>query len=345
MAKIFQTVVKRTTVIIPPSGDTVVNERVTYDRPEVVPNQTARDAIRPVVSEAVPPQQEAVVAALLARAEETSPTPEETIRTTVASTERETVPGQTEAQAVITRTSETVQTISDAIRLMMTTGEAVPEQTETVRITPIVMAFEAVPLLTENVTAAIIEQDNAVPPPVVTEPINASLTGYANAVVSNATWVNPNNGLGNTTGTAATLTATASGVAGTTNNTATGTVVYGFQDVNLGDLTITNVTVNVENQGATAGVAIAQPTSNVQFQYSLNNGSTWTNIFVLNTPATAKGIRTLNITGVVGQDQTLLSALQIRATGSITSGTGLGVSNTVSFFRSWMTVTANKTYT
>lgn len=67
-------------IIIGGGGDFVVNERLTYDRPEVVPAQTAKDTIIPRASETVRAQQEFVIAALLARAEETSPTPIETIR-------------------------------------------------------------------------------------------------------------------------------------------------------------------------------------------------------------------------------------------------------------------------
>jgi hypothetical protein len=343
MPKIFQTVVKRTTVIIPPSGDTVVNERITYDRPEVVPNQAVRDALKTAASESVPAQQEFVIAALLARAEETSPTPEETIRSTVRPMISEVVPGQTDTQMLALRASETLPPISEAHQIRLVTQEAVPEQTETIRITPTVMVFEAVPLIRENVAAAIIEQDNFVNAPVVTEPITATLTGYANAVVANTTWANPNNALGNTTGTAATLSAASSGLAGTTNNTSTGALTLGFLDVNLGDLVISSVTLQVENQGATAGVAIAQPTTNIAYQYSLD-GTNFTTFFTHNTPALAKGIRTVDVTALVGQDQAKLSALQIRATGSVTSGTGLGATNTASFFRAWMVVNAARTY-
>lgn len=174
--------------------------------------------------------------------------------------------------------------------------------------------------------------------------VEVTLNGYANQNVQTTTWTNPANALNDTTNTSASLTATASGLAGTTNNTATGILSVGFRDVNLGDLTITSVTLQVENSGAGAGVAVAQPTANIQYQYSLNNGSTWTTFFTHNTPALAKGIRTVDITGIIGQDQSLLSALQIRATGSVTSGTGLGAAYTASFFRAWMTVLANRTY-
>jgi hypothetical protein len=328
---------------VAPSGDVVTRERLQYDRPEVVPSQTVRDALATRASESVRAQREFVIAALLARAEETNPTPVETIRSNVRATELAVVPIQTDTQMIALRASETLPTIGERHSLTLNAAEGVSEQIETIRITPVVMAFEAVPLIAENIAAAIIEQGNTLPTITVTEPVEANLTGYANAVVANTSWTNPNNSLGNTTGTAATLAAASSGVAGTTNNTTTGSLTLGFQDVRLGDLTISNVDLFVENQGATAGVAIAQPTTNVQWQYSLD-GTTFTTFYTMTTPATAKGIRTIDITALVGQDNAKLSALQIRATGSVTSGTGLGATNTVSFFRAWMVVNAARTY-
>jgi hypothetical protein len=326
-----------------PSGDFVVNERLQYDLPEKVPAQVLRNVLAVRSNESVPPQIEEVIAALLVRAEETSPTPVETIRTTVRPMISELVPGQADRNAVAIRANETVTTLTDKNSLDVTTGEAVPAQTEVVRIDVRANALESVQTITDNNSAAVIEQDNTVPTQIVVEPVSVNLTGYANAVVANTTWANPNNALGNTTGTAATLTATASGLAGTTNNTATGSITLGFQDVRLGDLIISNVDLFVENQGATAGVAIAQPTTNIAYQYSLD-GTNFTTFFTHNTPALAKGIRTIDVTALVGQDNAKLSALQIRATGSVTSGTGLGAANTASFFRAWLVVNAARTY-
>lgn len=332
------------TVVGGGGGDTVTRERMTYDRPEVVPGQTVRDVLAVRPTEAVPPQIEEVIAALLVRAEEINPAQIETIRTTVRPMIAELVPGQADRLALATQSNEILPEIRDTIQaLLFATPEQVPEQIETVRIDVRANAMESVPAITEGLAAAVIEQDNTVPMQIVVEPITANLTGYANAVVASTGWTNPNNSLGNTTGTAATLAATASGLAGTTNNTVTGTITLGFQDVRLGDLTISNVNLFVETQGATAGVAIAQPTTSIQYQYSLD-GTTFTTFYTHNTPATAKGIRTIDITALVGQDNAKLSALQIRATGTVTSGTGLGAGNTASFFRAWMVVNASRTY-
>lgn len=326
-------------------GSTVEREALRYDRPEVVPQQINQNQIALRANESFPALTEDVIAAILAQAPEDNPIPVETIQTTVRPMIFEAVPSQADMQQVALRANEVLPTIVDQAALIaIPTGENTPTPDEVVRITAGVNAMETLPALTENIQAAIIEQDNFLADLATSEPINVTLNGYANQNVATTTWTNPANALGNTTGTASTLTATASGLAGTTNNTATGAITLGFRDVNLGDMTITSVVLSVENQGATAGVAIAQPTTNVQWQYSLNNGGSFTTFYTMTTPATAKGIRTVDITAIVGQDQSLLSALQIRATGTITSGTGLGAANTVSFFRAWMTVLANRTY-
>lgn len=401
MAKYFPITKTRTIVVEVPVGDTgeVNRETIRYDLPEIVQQQTVRDAIITAASEQLGNLTEEVVAALLARAEEEVPLIMDLPILTVAPVP-DFVPNQIDSQQLIAQRSEEVPTINDDIEaLIAVLNEVAPVQEEVVRITAGVNANETVPDLQEDVAAAIVVSPELVPTvddmlqleltvaeisdapiedvnivvtatasetlpdlddqteaaivvreetvPSQTEEIiiNATLNGYANQNVSNTGWTNQANILGNTTNTSASLTATSSGLLGTTNNTTNGTTVLGFRDVNLGDLTITSVTLQVENSGAGAGVAIQQPTANIQYQYSLNNGSTWTTFYTHNTATLAKGVRTVDITGIVGQDQSLLSALQIRATGSVTSGTGVGAAYTASFFRAWMTVLANRTYT
>lgn len=348
MAKYFPITKTRTIVVEVPVGDTgeVNRETIRYDLPEIVQPQTVRDAIITAASEQLNNLTEEVVAALLARAEEVVPDQVEVIRISVGANANESVPALDEdtAAAILVQT-EVVPTILDNLYLRLSTDESVLTPIEDVKVIATATANESIPTLEDQTEAAIVVRNEDVPSQTEQIIIEAALNGYANQNVQTTTWTNPANALGNTTGTSASLTATASGLAGTTNNTATGILALGFRDVNLGDLTITSVVLNVENSGAGAGVAIAQPTANIQYQYSLNNGSTWTTFYTHNTPALAKGIRSVDITNIVGQDQSLLSALQIRATGSVTSGTGLGVSYTASFFRAWMVVSANRTYT
>lgn len=330
----------------PVSTGEVNREQVRYDLPEIVPNQTAKDSLIPFVSESIPALTEEVVAALLARAEEVVPDQTEVIRISVGANANESVPALDEdtAAAILVQT-EFVPTILDNLYLRLSTDESVLTPIEDAKVTATATANESIPTLEDQIEAAIVVISENVPTQTEEIVIQTSLNGYANQNVQTTTWTNPANALGNTTGTSASLTATASGLAGTTNNTATGILALGFRDVNLGDLTITSVVLNVENSGAVAGVPIAQPTVNIDYQYSLNNGSSWNTFYTHNTTALAKGIRSVDITSIVGQDQSLLSALQIRATGSVTSGTGLGVSYTASFFRAWMVVSANRTYT
>lgn len=434
----------------PAVGGEVVNEKLTYDLPEIFPRGIPLNSLILYVSEGFPPLTEEVVAALLAKAEETLNTVVDYPTIEVAPIS-DIVPDQLEAvsiiptsneflglvnddiEAVIMVLDETVEEVNDTITLVVAPiNTTVPDQVdtlaietnsleinkkaidtlslttavsdvnfkpvETIRITADITAAEILSDLQEDVAATIVVSPDLTPlgedtitvatvvsevAEVITDDINitatvtaseilaelqedtaaaivvgseivpqgtdlivleASLNGYANAVASNTGFTNPNNALGNTTNTAATLTATSSGLVGTTNNTTNGTIQLDFQDVNLGDLTISSVNLFVETQHANAGVPITQPTTTLQYQYSTNNGGSYTT-FYTQTANTGKAIRTIDITAIVGQNQTLLSQLRIRATGNVTSGTGLGAGSTASFFRAWMVVEAQRSYT
>lgn len=383
-----------------PVGDVgeVTREKITYDLPELVPARVVRDALLTAAKEQLGPLAEEVVAALLAKAEETPLAPMDPT-TLVLSVTPDLVPRPTSAEAVATNAAETVRAIMDQVQAMLLVlGETSPTPIETVRTTVGGNAMDVVGVLLDTVAGAIVTGAEAVPArvdsqslsvatgdavlspvelatataaatalellpaldeslmatilvlgegPLIegdTATLTVALAGYANQNVATTTWTNPANALGDTTGTSASLTATASGLLGRTNNTATGAMSLGFRDVNLGDMDITSVSFNVEVSGATAGVPLTQPTVNIQYQYSLNNGSTWTTFYTHTVVALTKSVQSIDATAVVGQNQALLSALQIRATGSVTSGTGRGAGYTASFYRAWMAVQANKVY-
>lgn len=174
------------------------------------------------------------------------------------------------------------------------------------------------------------------------ETVIISLNGYANSVASNSGFTNPDNSLGNTTGNGALLTATSSGLLGTTNNTTNGTIVLDFRDINLGDIDITSAILSVENDHVNAGVPITQPTCSLIFAYS-TDGSTYTNFYTL-TGQTAKGIRTIDLTSILSSNKALLNPFRVRATGNVTSGTGVGAASTATFYRAWLTIQGNRIY-
>jgi hypothetical protein len=323
----------------------VTRELLQYDNRNTAKRAAEKASVAVSAAELSRMAAESVTAAVLGQALEVNKRAVEDINASVTATANEVGQRATDTTSVVGRVLELNRKASDTTEaIIIPQTDVAKRAVETTPLLVMARALETGRRQVEQIESAIVVIDEPAQRAAEQAEIVVSLTGYANAVVANTTWANPNNALGNTTGTAATLTATASGLAGTTNNTATGSITLGFQDVNLGDLTISNVDLFVENQGATAGVAIAQPTTNIQYQYSLD-GTTFTTLFTHNTPALPKGIRTVDITALVGQDQAKLSALQIRATGSVTSGTGLGASNTASFFRAWLVVNAARTYT
>lgn len=175
----------------------------------------------------------------------------------------------------------------------------------------------------------------------------ATYAGYANANVSTTGWVNPGNALGNTTGTSSTLTATSSGLAGTTSNTTTGTIVLGFADPLVADLPIaSDVTINVETSMVSSGTLPLGQSGSLQIEYSLNGGGAWTSVQTrtATSPSNlAKAISTATIaTGSITYSQ--LNALQVRVVGSVTSGTGLSAQTQANVFRAWVAFTASKAY-
>lgn len=317
-------------------------EALRYDALERVPALAESVAPRISVAEAVPALTEEVVAALLARADEAAPTPVETIRTTVGATALDGVPSPADVEAVVLGPTEIVPLGADAATLLAVTSEALPLLTEVAIASVRPTATEAVPTIVDSTAAAILVTPEALVRPAETSTINLTLTPYAASVVSNTNWTNPTNALGNTTGTAATLTATSSGLAGTTSNTVTGTLVLGYAAATPTDLTIDAVSLSIEYSQTNSGALLGQ-SSTRSMEYSLDGGTTWT-VAIAGASAQAKTIGQVDITAAVGGDWSKISAFRFRYVGSNTSGTGLGATNTNSLFRAWLTIAASKGY-
>lgn len=151
---------------------------------------------------------------------------------------------------------------------------------------------------------------------------------YPDAVTSNTNWANPTDVIGDTDLTAH-LAAFSSGIGGVTSNVVSGTLVVDF-DIPMSITNISNVTVTLENSantGSGLGAAV-----NVAFEISFNAGSTWHALRSETGPSHGYTIYTVDVTAnapttVVG------SQVQVRATGSVTSGTGAGVSAAVNWRR------------
>jgi hypothetical protein len=238
----------------------------------------------------------------------------------------------------------------------------VPNQTDTFELAAVVKdsVIAPVPVEAVNVNIRIVKDDNY-PTPVTTNTlvvdpvvndvdtlidltvITANYSSFARDVQASTNWNDPNNVLGDTTATATTLRATASGIAGTTNNTTTGSITVNFRDVEYGNLEVENsIILVIESRHQTVGIAIAQPTTTVEFQYSVGSGFTTFHTQVINT---AKALFSVDLTSVINKDPALIDALQVRAVGSVTSGTGLNVASFVSFFRTRLQFTAEGEFT
>ena len=171
--------------------------------------------------------------------------------------------------------------------------------------------------------------------------VEATVDAFAFSA-QNEGWENPNNALGNTAGTAATLSASSSGFLGGTSNTTSGDIVLDFKDINIGDLTPDLAIVRIEIERTDARL-LSRSTSNIAFQISLDNGGSFSTFYVLNTELD-RSIIELDILSLIQGDTTQLSQILLRAVGTVTSGTGLGAGTTASIYRALITVTADKEY-
>jgi len=165
---------------------------------------------------------------------------------------------------------------------------------------------------------------------------------FPNVVVSNSGWVNPNNLIDTNLSTFTSLSATSSGTLGTggTQNTTNGTIVVSCPNVTIELPDIDIVQLNWSVTVATTGVQLTAGQCNINYQYSLDDGGSWTTFFAQT--AQNQSTSSLNITGAVGDDWTKINQLRFRATGSVLSGTGLlPVSTTAQFHYALCDIFAN----
>lgn len=178
------------------------------------------------------------------------------------------------------------------------------------------------------------------------EYVGITYKGYANAAPSNTGWTNTANAVGNNETDYASLTATSSGLLGTTSNTTNGTLVLGFADPVTQDIPLSGATITLSIlAGAnTSGVLPLGQAWNIQLQYSIN-GSTWTTVGTITGTTNQNGqVYSADITSVIAASYTNLNALQVRATGSVTSGTGVSAVAESRFFSANVAFGINKTY-
>lgn len=173
-------------------------------------------------------------------------------------------------------------------------------------------------------------------------PVSFSGILWPNTTVSNTGWTNPGNVIDTNTGTAATCAATSSGLGGTggTQNTTTCDLIISCANPTLSDWTISDVTIDWVISAAQSGTPLTAGQCNINYQYSLNDGTSWTTFFTqtaLNGSTSSLSLGALTATQV--------NQLRFRAVGSVLSGTGLlPVTTTASWNFIRATITASKTY-
>ncbi|MDX1532596.1 MAG: hypothetical protein R3230_00095 [Nitrosopumilaceae archaeon] len=251
----------------------------------------------------------------------------------------EIVVDQDDTPSVIPSVDETTQQLSESvIAALLANALENPEPiTEEILISVTQTTNESVIAPVES--PSIITEANVMLPSSSDEIlVQGTVNAYGESVSSNDNWTNPSNVLGDTTSTATTLSAASSGFAGSTSNITTGTIVVDIPDSTIKELNVVSASLNIENEADTSGLPLGG-SFDVDFEYS-TNGVDWTLIESVTANKT-KAITNVDVTSILTTD---FDTLQFRATGSVESGTGIGAERTVSFFRCWLNLVADKTY-
>ena len=169
---------------------------------------------------------------------------------------------------------------------------------------------------------------------------------YGCSVVSNCCFSNPCNSLNNTTCTAATICAQSDGLLCLTSNTCCGTIVVDFANptILICDCFIIDgcVIIHIEREISNGGILPSGQDACMLWQISINGGCCWITIQNDTCECVPKGIVCLDISCCVGVCWNNINNLQVRATGSVTSGTGTNAIVTAHFYRTWITFNATK---
>lgn len=243
----------------------------------------------------------------------------------------ETVPGGIDAATIGVSVPDVVPNPIDSQGISTYISEVVPALTETTPLSVSTTALESMPSPTDAVTAIVAASSELFVPPLDNDG-RLSVAGIrpANVVVSNTGFTNPNNVLDHDAD-EATVVATATGIGGTTAATANFDMIVSFADFALTWLDdITQAILNPKIRIATGGVALGA-TQNVILEFSLNDGASWTGYWTqtAQTAGLEPNQDLLATPAFVGDDWTKLNQLRLRIRGSITSGTGLGATNTL----------------
>ena len=316
----------------------VEDERLTYDNRNS--SDKALDTLAVDIESLDPSKKvvETVQAAVLAVANETSQLSTETILSDIVGqvteqhrkSEDETLSFDAALVEVVAKASEAVSTdvelTEQAIKAIESSlSDIIGDVTEVNK--------QAVETITAAIAAVADINDKADTVDFILLDVNA----YTTSVSRSTGWTSPNNVIGNTPNSAATLSATSSGFLGTTSNTTTGELVVAVRstlgpervDTSLPVDPTSNPRLEFVVERTDSGL-LSQPTSNVTFGIANSPSGPWQNQFTITTELAKQTIVT-SLSGFDPADYTR-RFIYCQADGSVTSGTGVGAGTTVSFY-------------
>lgn len=172
--------------------------------------------------------------------------------------------------------------------------------------------------------------------------LEASGLSFADQVAFNQNWGGAANSLENNTNTSSDLSASSSGLLGLNSNTVEGNLVVSLPDYNLGDLDITSVIFFIETS-AELGVSLGNSALDVSFDVTINSGAQWLRALTLSSDS-QKQLIGFDVTGLINNDVNNINNFFVRGIGSVTSGSGIGATTTVSLFRTGLIIEASREY-
>lgn len=219
------------------------------------------------------------------------------------------------------RVAESAPASADEVAVIASIAESVPTATDDISGTEAQFQVEETsPAVIEVVT---VDSRVAESHATQVDDIHTCVTGnlWPDTVVTGTGFTNTANAVDKLTNTAATCSASSSGLGQLTSNTTNGTLVISAPNPNLSDLDTIGSAV-IRYSYSTSTNSLLSPAVNMAIQYSLNDGGSWTTIETVTSTSAAQADHTLDITAIVGNDWTKVNGFRMRCTGSVTSGQG-----------------------
>lgn len=350
MAKYFPVTKTKTIIVEVPVGDsgTVGSESLRYDLPEI--HTTPTDTVGSVVSvtESTPTAVELGILAILLAAQETHTVPVEDVTGTeaiiVLSEEHQTPTDKIETTIQVLK--EVTPTPEDVIALTTSVKESNPSGVEDVTGTETIFPVNEISAVEGEKCSinSVVTETTVTSTDLGRVEVDVSFL-WPDTTVSNTGFTQPQNMTDKSTTTVAACSASSSGFAGTggTQETTACNFVVSVLDPQLDDLTINSVTLSWFINAVATGTQLSAGQCIINYQYSINNGSSWTTFFAQTALLTSTS--TLNLSSIVGNDWQKIKDMRFRAIGEVRSGTGvLSISTAAQWGYTRLRILASKDY-